>query len=191
MKQKDLAVLILAAGTSSRLGESKQLLEYKGESLLQIAVKKALTLTNNVYVVLGDEKQRCEKELENYKLNTLFNKNYKKGLGTSISCGIKTLKEFDYTMIMLCDQPFIPLSHLESLVENKSEKKIVTSLYLETLKKSVPAIFPKIYYKQLEELNKDFGARYLLQNYETIDIKLDKNFSIDIDTIEDVKKFLN
>ncbi len=187
MKENQLAVLILAAGSSSRLGYAKQLLEYKGETLLQIAVKKALSLTKNVYIVLGHERQRCEKNLENYKVNTLFNKEYKDGMGTSISFGIKALNEFEYSMIMLCDQPFIPLIHFENLVKNKNKEKIITSLNLSNSKKSVPAIFPKKYYKQLEELNKDFGARYLLQTQETIDLGLEKEFYVDIDTIEDLK----
>jgi molybdenum cofactor cytidylyltransferase len=191
MIQKDLAVLILAAGTSSRLTQAKQLLEYKGLTLLENAVKKALTFTLNVYVVLGHEKQKCEEKLKNYKVNILFNEDYSLGMGSSISFGIKALEEFENTLIMLCDQPFIPLSHFGNLVKNKNKEKIVTSLNFENSKKSVPSIFPKKYYKQLEQLNEDFGARYLLQTQETIDIKLEKRYFVDIDTIEDVRKFLN
>jgi molybdenum cofactor cytidylyltransferase len=191
MIQKDLAVLILAAGTSSRLTQAKQLLEYKGLTLLENAVKKALTFTLNVYVVLGHEKQKCEEKLKNYKVNILFNEDYSLGMGSSISFGIKALGEFENTLIMLCDQPFIPLSHFENLVKNKNKEKIVTSLNFENSRKSVPSIFPKKYYKQLEKLNEDFGARYLLQTQETIDIKLEKRYFVDIDTIEDVRKFLN
>jgi molybdenum cofactor cytidylyltransferase len=191
MNQNDLAVLILAAGTSSRLGESKQLLEYQGLTLLEDTVKKALTFTSNVYVVLGHEKQKCEEKLKNYKVNILFNEDYSLGMGSSISFGIKALEEFENTLIMLCDQPFIPLSHFENLVKNKNKEKIVTSLNFENSRKSVPSIFPKKYYKQLEKLNEDFGARYLLQTQETIDIKLEKRYFVDIDTIEDVRKFLN
>lgn len=191
MKENELAVLILAAGSSSRLGQTKQLLEYEGVSLLEIAVKKALSLTKNVYVVLGDKKLCCEKILESYKVNILFNKDYKDGMGTSISYGIKALSEFDNTLIMLCDQPFIPLTHFKNLVKNKNKEKIVSSLNIDNLKKSVPSIFPKKYYKQLEELNKDFGAKYILQKQETIDIELEKRYSADIDTMEDVSIYLN
>ena len=62
---KDLAVVILAAGISSRLGDiTKQLLVYKNETLLKIAVKKALEISKNVFVVKKKEKEKCEKELE-------------------------------------------------------------------------------------------------------------------------------
>jgi hypothetical protein len=71
---KDLAVVILAAGTSSRLGNiTKQLLVYKNETLLKIAVKKALEISKDVFVVLGHEKEKCEKELESFDVNIIYN----------------------------------------------------------------------------------------------------------------------
>ena len=190
MENKNLAILILAAGSSSRLGQPKQLLKHEGYSLLQIAVKKALNFTKDIYVVLGSEKDRCEKELAKYKVNIIFNKDYEKGMGSSISCGIKYTKDFENTMIILCDQPFIPTTHLNSLIENINDNNIITSLYIDNLKKSVPAIFPKVYYSDLEKLDKDYGAKYLLQDNKTIDINLEKRFAVDIDTIEDVNRFL-
>ena len=62
-KLEKLAVVILAAGTSSRLGFPKQLLVYKNETLLKIAVKKALEISKDVFVILGHEKEKCEKEI--------------------------------------------------------------------------------------------------------------------------------
>ena len=88
-KLNNLAILILAAGTSSRLGKPKQLLKYKNESLLKIVVKKALKISSNIFVVLGHEKEKCEQELDEFKnINLIYNKNYKDGMGTSISFGI-------------------------------------------------------------------------------------------------------
>ncbi len=187
----DLAVIILAAGMSKRLGSCKQLINYKGETLLKRAVKKALKLSDDVFVVLGYEKDKCEKELKTLNITTIFNKDYEKGMGSSISCGIQHTQNFKNTMILLCDQPFIPLSHLKTLSKKIDNKSIITSLYSNNLKKSVPAIFPNIFYNSLLKLDGDFGAKYLLKDEKTIDIKLEKEFTIDIDTKEDKKLFLN
>lgn len=188
----NLAILILAAGTSSRLGEPKQLLKYKNESLLKIAVKKALKISGNVFVVLGHEKEKCEKELHRFKnINIIYNKDYKKGMGTSISLGISYTKYFENTMIMLSDQPFIPLSHLNSLKKSIDDENIISSIYEENDNPTVPAIFPKNYYKKLLKLDEDKGARVILKKEKTNTIKLSKKYSIDIDTKEDVEKFLN
>ena len=83
---KDLAVVILAAGISSRLGNiTKQLLVYKNETLLKIAVKKALEISKDVFVVLGHEKEKCKKELKDFDVNIIYNPNYKKGMGSTLA----------------------------------------------------------------------------------------------------------
>ncbi len=190
-KSNNLAVLILAAGKSSRLGAiTKQLLKYKDESFLKIAVKKALEISSNVYVVLGHNSEECQKELVQFDINILYNKDYEKGLGASLSFGINHSSKFDNTLVLLCDQPFIPLSHLEKLRNSIDNKTIISSFYKHTNKSTVPAIFPKKYYAELEKLNEDFGAKHLLQNSQTINIELEKEFAVDIDTKEDIEKYL-
>ena len=185
---KDLAVVILAAGISSRLGNiTKQLLVYKNETLLKIVVKKALEISKNVFVVLGHEKEKCEKELEDFDVNIIYNSNYKKGMGSTLSLGIKHTKEFNYTMVMLCDQPFIPISHFQALKENIQNENIIASLYEKNKSAKVPAIFPKKYYDELLKLDADFGAKEILQKESCINIQLKKDFCIDIDTLEDMK----
>ncbi len=185
---KDLAVVILAAGISSRLGDiTKQLLVYKNETLLKIAVKKALEISKDVFVILGHEKEKCKKELEGFDVNIIYNPNYKKGMGSTLSLGIKHTKEFNHTMVMLCDQPFIPISHFQALKENIQNENIIASLYEKNKSPKVPAIFPKKYYDELLKLNADFGAKELLQKESCTNIQLEKDFCMDIDTINDIE----
>ena len=110
-KSDNLAVLILAAGSSSRLGKPKQLLKIKDESLIQIAVKKALTFTDDVKVVLGHKSDEIIEELKDFPISILVNLNYEQGMGSSISFGIKDFTHSKKVLIMLCDQPLIHLSH--------------------------------------------------------------------------------
>ncbi|MFW2554555.1 nucleotidyltransferase family protein [Aliarcobacter butzleri] len=185
---KDLAVVILAAGTSSRLGDiTKQLLVYKNETLLKIAVKKALEISKDVFVVLGHEIEKCEKELEGFDVNIIYNPNYKKGMGSTLSLGINHTKEFNHSMVMLCDQPFIPISHFQALKKNIQNENIIASLYEKNKSAKVPAIFPKKYYGELLKLDADFGAKEILQKESCINIQLEKDFCMDIDTFEDIK----
>lgn len=191
-KSKNLAIIILAAGKSSRLGSiTKQLLKYREKSLLKTAVEKALEISNDVYVVLGHEKENCKKEIENLNVNILFNPNYENGLGSSISFGISHTKNYKNSMILLCDQPFITTYYLKSMCEKIDNHTIISSLYENENTPSVPAIFPLQYYKKLLELNEDKGAKSLLKNEYSISLKLEKKHSIDIDTLEDVSNFLN
>jgi molybdenum cofactor cytidylyltransferase len=180
--KKELAIIILAAGKSSRLGlVTKQLLKYNGVTLLKRACKKALQITNDVFVVLGHEKEECEKEI----------KDYEKGIGSSISYGIKHTNDYKNTLIMLCDQPFINKKHLINLKNNIDNQTIIATKYENASSSTVPAIFPKKYYKKLSKLNEDKGAKSMMKNEVCINIKLEKSKSIDIDTREDIKTYLD
>ena len=115
MQNRNKPILILAGGSSSRLGGAKQLLKHNGESLLKIITKKALILSNDVFVVLGDSSKECEEELREFNITTVFNKNYTQGLGTSLAFGVVHVSEFKNVLVLLCDQPFMSLYHLEKL----------------------------------------------------------------------------
>ena len=108
-------------------------------------------------------------------------------MGSSLALGVNHTKDFDYTMVMLCDQPFIPLSHFQALKKNIQNENIIASLYGKNESAKVPAIFPKKYYDELLKLDADFGAKEILQKESCINIQLGKDFSIDIDTFEDMK----
>lgn len=190
MSKKVLAVLILAAGSSKRLGQAKQLVKYKDESLLEVSVKKALNISKHVFVVLGHEKEKCEKEILKYNVQIIYNKEYEKGIGSSISLGISHTRNFEKTLILLCDQPFIPSSHLACLVINSKKNTIIASSYEGSQHITVPAIFPQRYYKKLLRLQEDKGAKSILNQEFCMKIELSKKFAIDIDTKEDIKRFL-
>lgn len=190
--KKELAIIILAAGKSSRLGLiTKQLLKYKGETLLKRACRKANELSNDIFVVLGHEKEACQKELKDSKVKILFNKDYEKGIGSSISYGISHTKNYENTLIMLCDQPFISKKHLQNLKNSIDNDTIIATKYEHANSSTVPAIFPKKYYEKLLELNEDKGAKSIIKNEKCIDVKLEKERSVDIDTNEDIKTYLD
>jgi molybdenum cofactor cytidylyltransferase len=184
-KSDNLAVLILAAGSSSRLGKPKQLLKIKDESLIQIAVKKALNISSDVKVVLGHKSDEIIQEIKDFAISIAINPNYEQGMGSSISFGMKDFIHSKKVLIMLCDQPLIPLSHYNSLIRKSKENEnlIICSKYQNRF--AVPSIFPNTYYKALADLKGDEGARKLLKNNLIDFVILDDKLSIDIDTKED------
>lgn len=186
-KFSSLAVLILAAGTSSRLGEPKQLLKIGNDTLIKNAVKKALKISSKVRVVLGYKSDEIINEIINFPISIIVNPNYEEGMGSSISYGMNDFLKSTNVLIMLCDQPLIPLSHYIKLVKKSIENKntIVCSKYQNRF--AVPSIFPKNYYKNLEELKGDKGARKFLEENTLEFVSLQDEFSIDIDTQDDKK----
>lgn len=188
--QNNLAILMLAAGSSSRLGHPKQLVSYQNETLLRRSAKQALELSPNVFVVIGHEHEACASCLYDLPLQKLYYKEYAKGIGSSIAFGISHTLLFEYTLIMLCDQPLIPLSHYRSLISFTCKDFIVASWYQPKGRLAVPAIFPKRYYDSLVILEGDKGAQMLLSSETCLHVMLEQEFTIDIDTEEDIRKHL-
>lgn len=189
---KKLAVIILAAGESKRLGKTtKQLLKISGETFIRKSVKKALTVSKDVFVILGHKSKACEDEIKDLNIKILFNKNYEKGIGSSISYGVRYAKEFNNILITLCDQPFISTKHLKKLKENIDNENIIASKYEHISDSTVPAIFPKKYFDELMKLNEDKGAKRILKKNHCTNILLSKKQSIDIDTINDIDMYLD
>ncbi len=188
-KSNNLAILILAAGSSTRLGEPKQLLKLHGKSLINIAIEKVQTLGLNITVILGENSDKIKKEIKNHNVNIIKNPNHKKGIGNTIAFGISNIKE-EKVLIMLCDQPLIPKEHYKSLIEtsNKNQNKIICSKYQNQY--AVPAIFPKQYFEELKKLNVDKGAKQLFGKYIPISVSLSDDYCLDIDTKEDFKLLL-
>lgn len=180
----------MAAGTSSRLGQPKQLLELNEHTLLWHAAIQALELTSNVTVVLGHKDKQCRESIRDLPVKIVVNSRYEEGLGSSIAYGVSTLEECDCVLIMLCDQPMIPKSHYESLAETakKLPDLIIASHYEK--KSGVPAVFPKHYFPALQELKGDKGAKVLLETNIYQYIPLNKESSRDVDTLEDWEKIV-
>ncbi len=187
MKSK-VGIIVLAAGSSSRLGESKQLLAYKGKSLLKHAVQQAVASEcAPILVVLGANAERHKMEIENEPAHIEVNSEWQRGIGTSIACGVRTLlaqqNTLEATVIMLCDQPFIDSDLINQLIaeSEKSEKGIVACTYGDAI--GSPALFNRKYFDDLQRLKENAGAKALFRQYsadlQTINFPLGET---DIDT---------
>ncbi|CAM1346104.1 nucleotidyltransferase family protein [Tenacibaculum crassostreae] len=187
------AILILAAGSSSRMGSIKQLLPYKNTTLLGWATQQAQqSIVKNIFCVLGANKAKIEEQIP--KIEFIYNKNHKEGLSTSIVCGVQHLlqKGFDSILFMLADQPHVTFQYLNNLVETSKNHphKIIASFYEDTI--GVPAVFPKNYFNDLLNLTGDKGAKQLFIKNEAdvIKIKPSENI-IDIDTPDEYQNLIN
>lgn len=195
--QLHCGIVILAAGQSSRLGEPKQLLAYKGETLLKQAARTALaTGLQPIVVVLGANAINLEKELEGMDITVTHNDHWAEGMSTSLRCGLEKATALDPALdsliFMVCDQPYVSTDLLQQLVDLQvtSGKSIVASAYQDQL--GTPALFSKRVFPALLELRGDTGARKLLRQYETEVARVDFPLGhIDIDTPSDYTSLID
>lgn len=186
----------MAAGASTRLGEPKQALAYQGETLLQRAMQAALTSAcQPVVVVLGANSPKLLPQLEGLPVKVALNPAWEEGMASSIRCGLSKLLELmpeaSGVVFMVCDQPYVEASLLNSLIQVKQErsKKIVASAYQETV--GTPALFDKTYFPELLALQGQEGAKKVLfRHKEDVASVGFPAGAVDIDTKEDYTSLL-
>ncbi len=187
---------MLAAGSSARLGKAKQLLQYKGKTLLQHSVETAINTTiNPIVVVTGCNADLIAGQINNMPVDIVVNEKWQDGMASSIVCGLNFLLSkyplADGVIFMMSDQPFVSAALLNSLLitQQQTAKEMVASCYNNTI--GVPALFHKTFFPQLLWLSGDAGARKILQQHssEVATVSFAQG-NIDIDTEEDYEKLL-
>ncbi|WP_343699902.1 nucleotidyltransferase family protein [Chitinophaga sp.] len=158
-------IVILAAGASTRLGRPKQLLLYKGDTLLNNAVKAALGANvDAVAVVLGAAAELVQQGIT---VPVVINAAYEEGMASSIRCGVEYMmaQGADKIMLMVCDQPYVDAAHLSALLlqQETTGAKIAASYY--EGRKGVPALFDKSLFPELLALRGDVGARQVIEKH--------------------------
>lgn len=183
-----LAGIILAAGSSERLGQPKQLVEWQGITLIRRAAEHALNTCNaGVSVIIGASSSQVTAELEGLNVTTVYNNNWQTGMGASLRAGIQASpKDTDGLLLMLCDQPGIESDDLIRLVnvwQNQPDKPAAAA-YSGTV--GVPAILPSAMLPALDGISGDAGAGSLLRSYsETNPVEM-PSAAWDIDTAADL-----
>lgn len=196
LSENNIGTVILAAGSSSRLGRPKQLLEFGGMTLLSHTVTEAANSnTCSVVVVLGADGDLIANEIDGDIVSIVNNKNWEEGMASSIRLGLNTSLQnnpkIDAIIIMVCDQPFISTGVLNNLMAThmKAGKPIVACNYGEAI--GTPALFHKSLFNELMQLKGDVGAKKIIQQHrnEVATVLFPKG-SIDIDTMEDYQSII-
>ena len=164
---KSVAILVLAAGSSTRMGQPKQLMKWGNETLLTHTLKQAIqSNAKEVFVVLGAHADRIIPHLKNLNITFLLHENWAAGLGSSLAFGIDHLKNKNYTsiLLLLSDQPQVTSSYINLFLDQKSSQstQILATSYGNNV--GIPVLFPSHYFDKLIK-NKQEGAKHLIAKY--------------------------
>jgi molybdenum cofactor cytidylyltransferase len=188
-----VGIVVLAAGGSRRLPGPKQLLRFRGRTLLRRAAQAAIEAgCGPVSVVLGSGAKQLRFELVDLGVRVVENPRWKEGMSTSIHAGLEALEATsppDATLFMTCDQPFVTSALLRELVAIYVAKHppAVACEYAGTV--GVPALFDRSLFGDLRELEGDQGAKRVLERHlKTVARIPFEQGAVDIDTPEDVTK---
>jgi molybdenum cofactor cytidylyltransferase len=180
-----LAIAILAAGASKRMGRPKQLLSLRGKSLVQHAVDVAKeTRETPIFLIVGANHEQVEAAVQADGVTFVYNSDWQEGMSSSIRAAVKKAAGYAQALLFLnCDQPLITADSLNQLIArfHPIERPLVAARYNGVI--GSPAIFSHIFFNKLLELKGDAGAKSVLREFEgqltTVDVP---DAALDIDT---------
>ncbi len=191
-----IGILVLAAGSSSRLGRPKQLLPYRGQTLLQHAVEAAVNSTlQPVVVVLGAGADELRPALVAYPVEVALNLDWEGGMGGSLRVGMETLlaggRDPEAVVVILCDQPFVVEAIPCGLAAafRRTACPVVACEYGATV--GVPALFSRAIFPELLALEGTRGAQSIIsRDPARVHHVVFPPGAVDIDTVEDYERLI-
>jgi molybdenum cofactor cytidylyltransferase len=190
-----LGGVLLAAGPSSRLGQSKQLVRLDGESLARRSARLMLDVgLDYVTVVCGCRADHVKEELVDLPVGTVFNRDWEQGMGSSINCGVRSMPQgVDGVMLMVCDQWRLRADDLNRLID--AWYCDISRVYVacwdegEAFVSGPPAVFPRKLIPELKGMQPGRGARQLIDRYmDLVEYVKMENAALDLDRPEDLER---
>ena len=182
--------LVLAAGGSSRLGQPKQLLPYRGTILLDWVVRTvaAAESLDQVTVVLGGASREVRARLTLGRARVVENPDFGEGCSSSYQAGLAALDpKATAVVVVLGDQPGVQTEDIDFLVGEwrRTGATIMATSYRG--ERGHPLLFSRELFGHLEELHGDKAAWKILDRHPdwVRDVTVDRPLPRDVDTWQD------
>ena len=189
-----IKAILLAAGQSKRLKSENKLIKlYKKKPLINHSLNALhKSKVNKVIVVLGHQKKDLQKIIKKNNKNIFtYNKEYKKGMASSIKAGLKKLNKKDKGFIIVqSDMPFIKSSDINKIYNSIKSKKYLVHVLKYRNRVGNPIGFDISIMKKFKKIKGDVGAKFMVKRLkkETKFIKINnlKSFK-DFDKVSDFR----
>jgi molybdenum cofactor cytidylyltransferase len=188
--------IILAAGSSRRMGSQKLVLPYAESTIIETVIDNVLrSNVDHVLVVLGANHEKIRNTIGDKPVRFCHNQGHENGMLSSVICGMKNLPDdTGSALIFLGDQPGIPPAVTNAVIEayNENLKGIVIPVY--NHRRGHPLLVDMKYRKKMESIDLEEGLRTLRHHFpeDVLEVEVDEaGILVDIDTKEDYKKATN
>lgn len=185
--------ILLAAGSSSRLGQPKQLLPFGGRPLVRHVAEQALSSRlAGLTVVVGYRAADVSAALDGLGATIVENPSYSRGQSTSLQAGLLDFPQrLSAALILLVDQPFVTFTLIDRLIALYEESKAPIVAPRFDGRRGNPVLFDRGLIPELLTVVGDTGARDVISQHRgevaTLELNDDRAFQ-DIDTWEDYLK---
>lgn len=179
--------IILSAGESTRMGTLKQLLPWGEKNILQqVLDNTSASRLEEILLILGYRAENITERINlSSKTHILINHEYKKGMSSSVKCGIENAPaDAEAFMLLLGDQPFISVNIIDKLISyyHTVRHGIIIPVY--DGRRGHPVIFDTQYKNELLLIS-DQGAKEVVNKHasDIYEVPVDSsNILVDIDT---------
>jgi molybdenum cofactor cytidylyltransferase len=192
-----VAGIVLAAGGSTRFGQPKQLLDWKGQPFVRVIAKTALEAgLSPVIVVTGANAQQVEASVKDLNVTIVRNETWESGQGSSIGTGIRSLASASpavgAAIFLLTDQPQVTTSILRALVEKHAAGLYPIVAPMVTDRRANPVLFDRVTFSDLAELEGDVGGRGIFHKHRVEYLPWhDDRLLLDVDTPEMYQRLIS
>jgi len=187
MKVDSLAIIILAAGRSSRFGASK--MSYvlsNGKTILENTIEQCQQVFSNITVVVSPALE-LQKSMSDLGVKKIVVKDENQGMSHSLKAGVMSQGNSQAWMIVLGDMPYVKKETLRQLCENATSQNITVPVFGE--RRGNPVVIGSDFKSQVLQIGGDIGAKLLLEKNKSSLVKIqvsDECVLHDIDQLSDV-----
>ena len=162
-----IKAILLAAGQSKRMKSENKLIKlYKNKPLINYSLN-VLTKSkaNKIIIVLGHQSKEVKKIIKkNKKIIFTYNKNYKKGMASSIKMGLKKVfKNDDGFIVAQSDMPFVKLSDINKICRSIKTKQFLVHALKYKNRLGNPIGFDISLIKKFKNIKGQFGAKFMVK----------------------------
>ena len=184
--------IVLAAGTSSRFGQTKQVLELEGKALVQHAIDAAADAgLDEIIVVLGHDAERVGASLQlPARARTVLNPRYEDGQSTSLAAGLHAADSAsEAAVVLLADQPGIAAGHIRALVD-AFEARRPRIVRLRFRDGPGPALLSREVWDEARAFTGDTGGREIIAAHRewVEEVAVDGDVPVDVDRPSDLDR---
>lgn len=194
-----VAGVLLAAGTSQRMGRPKALLPYRGTTLIHHAEKTlcATSCSPRIVVVSPDIEKSCW-QMKDVDVALVVNPDPLRGLSSSLRMALEAIESrtgverIEGILITLVDQPLVTPEHLKAILDAGAETGLAATSWPTTF--GPPVFLYRSFFPSLKDLSGDEGAKRILQekrNFERVRMVEFPDAALDIDDAADYGRLLS
>jgi len=188
-----IAGVVLAAGTSTRMGQNKLFLKLGDETVVHRAVRRAAEAgLDPVVVVIGHEADRTREAIGALQCTTVLNPDYEAGVNSSLRAGIRAVTETSAraAVVILADMPFVTSAMIQILIDEYrgSTAPLVVSDYEGV--NAPPVLYDRSLFHELEVSEGQGCGKHVVKRHrnEARSVAWPATALADLDLPEDVER---